>query len=571
VHILSENATRIVQAVSEKVPRPVEDRGTSKRVEAFLVHRMLASILKSYSETGVLELSLPYDDLATLSLQRKKPKPEVSKESIQAVFSAAFPGRTTLLAEIPVGDGLTAKVEVVGSRAGMRGQPSSGQEADRGVRVSLTAGGKDLAIDDRPDDPSKHPFHIELATFREFVDGRRRIVADLRVAANESDRRGDRVVAANLRDTARRIKGVPVRPIVIFVVSLFTLGVAYTVDQAFGGHALRWLIKQFSSPSRRPPTPPLKLPGEITIEGVQLPASDPTQRVLNSGGCCTFTLLWANAKGDAIAAQSLERLRYLREQPDSEIIWTWVVTVDGVVRPPYETTAPAIHLRGFKSQELGFSVSIRDDISREFTVEPNDGRGVRVVTGGKTSEPVDVITDRGLTLSDNGGKGIRIHDPDRRVFGRESWRPPRFQYSCDTNLRCTFLLSTGPYHPCWQRVEVQLGDGKVLDTADKAQVSTDPAEQRDDHLTLVPGPPLKDDWDATMVRVHHRYSSQGVVPFKFGIRKADSSRYEGPCEPGPPGGQVDPWRWFEADLRIAPLAHGQLPEKPGSSFTPARP
>ncbi|HNX50993.1 MAG TPA: hypothetical protein PKL08_12570, partial [Thermoanaerobaculaceae bacterium] len=116
VHILSENATRIVQAVSEKVPRPVEDRGTSKRVEAFLVHRMLASILKSYSETGVLELSLPYDDLATLSLQRKKPKPEVSKESIQAVFSAAFPGRTTLLAEIPVGDGLTAKVEVVGSR-----------------------------------------------------------------------------------------------------------------------------------------------------------------------------------------------------------------------------------------------------------------------------------------------------------------------------------------------------------------------------------------------------------------------------------------------------------------------
>lgn len=322
---------------------------------------------------------------------------------------------------------------------------------------------------------------------------------------------------------------------------------------------VRW-IKSLSSIQHAPPAPPLHLDGGVTIESAKRPSTEPTTLLPNDpGDASDFVLIWDSHTGDVVVAESMERVRYLRVAPDSEILWTWTVTIDGSPHQ-YETTADAIHITGVAGKRLGFGVRFSDALRRSLTYSIGDDRRLQADKDHVARTPTD-FTDGAMTIGQGRGSDVDVKWASQVVLGRASWRPPLVRYSCDEKMACTFTLAPGPWHPCWQKVEVDFGDGTVVDTRG-APTGV---------LANIKGPLLSGDWDAQMLRAEHRYTRAAAYPFAFGLRRAESSTFAGPCEPGPPREQADRLRWFEARIEVAPLTQGQAPPSPDGSQGTSRP
>lgn len=354
---------------------------------------------------------------------------------------------------------------------------------------------------------------------------------------------------------ARRKKALKTASLIVLAIIAGTLA----VDQLTGGHMLRRIVKRFTRQTHRPTTAPLLLPGGGSIKGSARPLLEPTREFdLGEASNLKVGYEWQLDCRTLLVAADPGWLRYVRELPDSDDWWIWKVGIQGVTYQ-YATGTPALRLDGGCGTHVTLEVEWQESYMPTFTLAPNDGSGVRPVIDGVVQEPADEYEDRGVRLTSDGKRGIRIHSPDHRVIGREIWRPPRFSYTCDASLQCSFTLSTGPWHPCWQYVEVRVGDGIILSTLNQRVRSHTPSGDRYSALQVVAGPTERDDWDARMVGVDHWYEKAGVYPFAFGIKKIEAPVLDGTCLASRHGRIPDAFRRFSENVVIAPNISGQLP------------
>jgi len=311
---------------------------------------------------------------------------------------------------------------------------------------------------------------------------------------------------------------------------------------------IRW-VRSLSRIEHVQPAPPKPLGGGVVIESCTPPTGEPEREALaaKDRSVGDWKLVW-DADGVLTLARSTERERFVRWAPDTDIRWTWTIGIDGAIHS-YETTGRAVRLTGAAEKGVNYTSSWKE-------LAPLSLRGIGSETVGEAGYPIGTtpLTDGRVTVS-NGS--VTIHVGKNLLNGRETWRAPLVRYDCDASLRCTFTLAPGPWHPCWQRVEVAFGDGTVVDTR-RAPADTLKAITWPQFLPIdEPWFGHKDEWDRTRLRARHQYAKAGTYSLAFWISSADPGGYQGPCNPGPPASQEERLRWFEHSVEIAPSAHGK--------------
>jgi len=339
------------------------------------------------------------------------------------------------------------------------------------------------------------------------------------------------------------------------------LGVALGCGVYLGGKVVvRW-VRSLSLIEHVKPAPPRPLGGGVVIESAMRPSSEP-ERDIGTDATANETMLRWSRSGEVIAAVSPERLKYRRLAPDSDLEWTWTVTIDGVPHS-YTTTAEAVRLlTPHPLKAVSFHASLTEIVGRQVDVTGDSNGNPRVV-GKYALTDGETLTDGAVTAQAQGGPGFTLTAREILYLGREHWRAPFVRYACDGTLTCTFTLAPGPWHPCWQRVEVAFGDGTVVDTRSAPTSVLDaitwprflPPDERWFGYT--------DEWDRTRLRARHQYAKAGTYLLAYWITRADPRGYSGSCEPGPPTTQKERLRWLERDVEIAPHASGRYPPNAG--------
>lgn len=320
---------------------------------------------------------------------------------------------------------------------------------------------------------------------------------------------------------------------------------AMTVGCAWGVWKLVKLVKDFSRIIHIEPALPKNLGGGIVIESATPLDGEAEYTPSTEGTFTTGMLLWKRAGVVTVAPKS-DRMKFLRKAPDSDVVWTWTATIRGVPFT-YDTTAPAIRVSGAGTGTLEFAVFPTEKYNRAAQVAVDEDG----IYGGPDRTPVDdhILTDGYASMSRPAAPIDRLQKLPLPVYCREKWRPPLIRYACDGTMACTFTLAPGPWHPCWQRVEVDFGDGTVTDTR----------RGTPGVLSSIKGPLFSGDWDAVMLRAQHQYAKPGTYPLRFCIKPADTTGYSGPCEPGPPPDQKPRLRTVIRSLELAPGASGVYP------------
>lgn len=334
------------------------------------------------------------------------------------------------------------------------------------------------------------------------------------------------------------------------------LGTATLVGCAlFAPKLVRW-VRSLSRIEHVQPAPPKPLGGGIVVEGCARPAGELEREVLatTTRDIGDYTLVW-DAGGTLTLARSAERERYIRWGPDTDWHWTWTFGIDGAVHT-YITTSPTIRLRGASGKRVTYTSSAKEWATLSL-------RGIGTASVGDANYPIGdtPITDGRVTVSKTGG--VTAPEGAHLLNSRETWRAPMIRYECDAALACTFTLAPGPWHPCWQRVEVAFGDGARVDTRSAPAEVLAPVTWPHFLPTDEPWFGYKDVWDRTRLRARHQFARAGTYPLAFWISPADPRSYRGPCTPGPPASQEERLRRFEHAVEIAPNAHGKYPPNAG--------
>lgn len=132
----------------------------------FLLGEMLTAIVDHASATGVVELSLTYEDMAVLCRSKVGGK-SVRVSSLQALFSATYPATASILGPpVDLGGGISVVVEVTGTRTGKPGRPEkSGPKAGRGLRLGLMRQGVPVQVT-LPEGAAAHPFYAKVEALK---------------------------------------------------------------------------------------------------------------------------------------------------------------------------------------------------------------------------------------------------------------------------------------------------------------------------------------------------------------------------------------------------------------------
>lgn len=320
---------------------------------------------------------------------------------------------------------------------------------------------------------------------------------------------------------------------------------------------IRW-VKSLSRIEHIQPAPPKPLGSGVVIESCELPTEAPTRERATEGASDMGdeVLLW-NTAGTLTLARSTERWQYLRDMPDSDLSWTWTIGIDGV-DSSYETTGAAVRLTGAAGMRITYRAGWK---WAEVTKISLHGSGTETVGEGHYPVGTTPVTDGRITVVK---AGVSVPEQSPLLVARETWRAPLLRYDCDASLTCTFTLAPGPWHPCWERVEVAFGDGAVIDTRSAPAGILDaitwprflPLDERWLGYT--------DTWDRMRLRARHQYATAGTYSLAFWLSRADPGGFSGPCEPGPPTWTREQWRRFERLVEIVPGARGKYPPNAGS-------
>lgn len=204
----------------------------------FILGEMLTSIVDHASATGIVELSLTYEDMVVLCRGKVGGK-GVRAKSLQSLFSAIYPATAcTLDPPLDLGNGFSVVVEVTGTRTGKRGRPErGGPKAERGLRLGLHRHGVPVWITALPRDAAAHPFYAKVEALKHPPTLGEQDEA-LRFGETQAARQGNTWMVATFRMMRERLRQASTATIIALIIAAAasTAALAYSVY-----HLVDWL------------------------------------------------------------------------------------------------------------------------------------------------------------------------------------------------------------------------------------------------------------------------------------------------------------------------------------------
>ncbi|MGV8041489.1 MAG: hypothetical protein AB2L07_15985 [Thermoanaerobaculaceae bacterium] len=222
----------------------------------FLLGEMLTAIVDHASATGIVELSLTYEDMAVLCRTKVGGK-SVRASSLQALFSATYPATASILGPpVDLGGGFSVVVEVTGTRTGKRGRPEKrGPRAGRGLRLGLVRHGVPVQVTSLPEDAAAHPFYAKVEALKHPPTPEEQDEA-LRFGEVQAARQGNAWMVATFRAMRQRLRESSTATVVAIIIAV----AASTAALAYGVYHLVDWLRSYRHPQTRGmalPNPPV--------------------------------------------------------------------------------------------------------------------------------------------------------------------------------------------------------------------------------------------------------------------------------------------------------------------------